>query len=140
MKKSLFTFHHIAVATRSIAQTKRIFEDFGLGMGRIIHVPSQKVNVCFSQKEGHPQVELIEPAGEDSPIHNILSKVGTSPYHLCYQTPELDRASKYLKSLGFLLINGPSPSNALDDNNICFFYHKHFGLIEVVEMREDEAT
>jgi len=69
-----------------------------------------------------------------------LSKVGTSPYHLCYQTPELDRASKYLKSLGFLLINGPSPSNALDDNNICFFYHKHFGLIEVVEMREDEAT
>jgi methylmalonyl-CoA/ethylmalonyl-CoA epimerase len=138
MKTKLLTFHHIGIATKNIARTKRIFENFGLRMSEAIHVPSQRVNVCFSQKGGHPQIELIEPAEKDSPIHNILNKVGTTPCHFCYQTPELDQASKYLKEHGFLLINGPSRSNALDDNRICFFYNKHFGLIEVVEIKKDE--
>jgi len=129
-------FHHIGFATKNIARTKRIFKDLGLEMGKIIHVPSQKVKVCFSHCENHPLIELIEPAGEDSPVRNILNKVGTSPYHICYQTAELDRASEYLRELDFLLIKGPTPSNALKDNKICFFYNNYFGLIEVVEVKE----
>jgi len=135
MTKELLIFHHIGIATKNLTETKRIFEGFGLRLGEPIHVPSQKVNVCFSQRNSHPQIELIEPAAKDAPIHNILNKVGTSPYHLCYQTPDLDSATKTLKQLGFLRLKDPSPSNALDDNKICFFYHKHFGVLEVVEMR-----
>lgn len=132
-----FIFHHIGIATRNLAKTKKIFEELGLNMSEAIPVPGQKVNVCFSRDVDHPRIELVEPATEDSPVNNILDKVGSSPYHLCYETPDLDHAIPFLRKHGFLLISGPSSSKALDDNRICFCYHNKIGLIEIVEINRE---
>jgi len=133
-------FHHIGIATKNLAQTKKIYEKLGLIFGETIHVPRQKVNVCFSRQGSHPQIELIEPAAEDSPINNILDLIGTTPYHFCYKTDDLGRTSAFLRDQGFLIMNDPGPSNALNENRICFYYHKHLGVVEVVEIRDRENT
>ena len=130
-----FKFHHIGIATRNLAKTKKIFEGLGLTMSETTPVPGQKVNVCFSRDVDHPRIELVEPATDDSPVNNFLDKVGSSPYHLCYETPDLDLAIPFLRKHGFLLISEPSPSIALDDNRICFCYHNKIGLIEIVETK-----
>ena len=46
-------------------------------------IGSQKVKVCF-MKFGEFNIELIEPIGTDSPVHNFLEK-GGGFHHICFE-------------------------------------------------------
>ncbi len=63
---------------------------FRLGTGRIFEDPIQKVKVAFlSTNSGGGQVELVEPAGEGSPVSRFLA-LGGGLHHLCYEVDDLD--------------------------------------------------
>lgn len=131
-----FKFHHIGYATDNLEETKIFFSGLGYIPGEVIHVPSQKVKVCFLNKFDHPQIELITSAAIDSPIENILKKCGSGPYHLCYSVKDMKLAVEYLKKEKFVILNRPVISNAIDDQLIIFAYKKGLGLIEIVEIPE----
>ena len=87
---SKFKFHHIGVATHSIAQTSKYYVDIDFRISEIIFDPIQNVNICFIHKEGFPSIELIEPISDLSPVAKIIQKVGVSPYHFCYEVDDVD--------------------------------------------------
>ena len=127
-------FHHIGVATCNINKSIEIFEKMGFISEEVIFDELQKVNICFLRKSGHPDIELIEPANEKSPVRNILDKVGTTPYHFCYYTNDILQEIISLKKKKFLLVVNPVEAIAFNNKRICFCYNKDFGLIEVVEI------
>jgi methylmalonyl-CoA/ethylmalonyl-CoA epimerase len=133
-----FKFHHIGFATDNLEESKIFFMKLGYDPGEETIVPSQKVRVCFLNKPGHPQIELITSEDTTSPIDNILKKCGPGPYHFCYSVRNINDAITNLKREKFIILNKPVKSNAIDDHYIIFAFKKSFGLIEVVEIEEND--
>jgi methylmalonyl-CoA/ethylmalonyl-CoA epimerase len=127
-------FHHIGVATSNIIKSSNIYKQLGFVSDEIIYDEVQNVNICFLRKSGHPAIELVEPVNEKSPVWNILDKIGTSPYHFCYNTTDIINEIQNLKKSKFIVVVNPVPAIAFRNKRICFCYHKDFGLIEIVEI------
>jgi methylmalonyl-CoA/ethylmalonyl-CoA epimerase len=127
-------FHHIGVATGNIKKSIDVFTKLGFMSDEVIFDEIQNVNICFLRKPGHPDIELVEPVSQKSPVWNILEKVGTTPYHFCYYTNDITQDIQNLKKSKFILLVNPVTATALNNNRICFCYNKDFGLIELVEV------
>lgn len=126
-------FHHIGVATNSIAETSIIYVNAGFKASETIFDPHQNVNIAFLQKENHPLIELIEPINEKSPVYNILKKVGVSAYHTCYEVENIDQCIDRLEEIDFKLLVEPVDAIALNNKKVCFLYNINVGLVELVE-------
>jgi len=127
-------FHHIGIATKNFQKAIQTYKSLGYSVvSESMEVPTQNVRVCFLEKQGHPLLELIEPSGDSSPIHNLLKKNGSGPYHLCYTTSDINETIKNLKILRFLIFSNPVESNAFNNNLIIFAYKDDIGFIEIVE-------
>lgn len=126
-------FHHIGVATHDMDPAVRIYEGLGYAATLRITDPIQKVNVVMMNRDGHPTIEILSPAAEDSPIDNVLKKMGATPYHTCYEVPDLDQALADLRKAYFRPISKPVPAVAFDNRRIVFVYNRRVGLVELLE-------
>jgi len=97
--------HHVGIVVPNIQESlKEItkFIEFDT-----ISVPtligSQKVNVCFL-KLGEVNLELIEPAGEGSPISNFVTN-GGGFHHLCFEVKDINNEiEKFVKNGARLVV------------------------------------
>lgn len=126
-------FHHIGVATQEAEPAVKIYEELGYGVSLRITDPIQKVNVVLMNRAGHPTIEILSPATDDSPIDSVLKKMGATPYHTCYEVPDLDQAMADLRKRHFRPISKPVPAVAFDDRRIVFVYNRRIGLVELLE-------
>lgn len=85
-----------------------------------------------SANRADPQIELIEPAGEDSPVRSFLSK-GGGLHHLCYEVRNLEAQLELSRSQGGKLVRAPMPAVAFDGRRIAWVYAKEKLLIEFLE-------
>lgn len=130
---SSLTFHHIGIACRDISKTRAFYLAMGYAATPVVPDPVQHVNVCFLEKQGAPRVELLEPLDDNSPVARTLDAVGVSPYHVCYEVADIEATVADLRRQRFMLITGPVEACAMDNRRIAFLFHKHNGLIELVE-------
>lgn len=79
------------------------------------------------------RIELIEPNESGNPIESILKKVGSSPYHICYESEDIESDARLLKEKGFRAISDVSQAPALGNKNVCFLYRKDVGITELVQ-------
>lgn len=86
------SFHHVGFVVASIQESVQGFADSlqATWDGVITHDPNQVVRVSFlrSESAADPLFELIEPAGEKSPVIPFLKK-GGGLHHLCYEVKNL---------------------------------------------------
>lgn len=129
----MLTFHHIGIACRDIAKTQAFYLQMGYTASPIVEDPLQHVRISFLEKDGAPQLELLEPLDEINPVARTLATVGVSPYHMCYEVQDIEAAIADLRRQRFLLVNGPVPACAMENRRIAFLYQKNNGLIELVE-------
>jgi len=133
---SEYSFHHIGVATNSIVNTSRYYEDLGFLISETIFDPIQSVNICFLYKTGHPSIELIEPISDLSPVAKFLQKMGgVTPYHFCYEVKSIEEAIATMKKMKFVSLSKPVIAIAMQNRLICFLYNKEVGLIELVQSK-----
>jgi methylmalonyl-CoA/ethylmalonyl-CoA epimerase len=59
----------------------------------------QNVKLLFLAGKDSSLFELVEPIDDISPVKNILSKVGVSAYHFCYEVPNLEESIHVLALL-----------------------------------------
>ena len=83
-----------------------------------------------------PCIELLEPVEATSPVTKILRNNGVTPYHICYETDDLEQAIADLKARRFLVVVKPVEAVAIENRKVCFLYHKDVGLIELVEAKK----
>ncbi|MEJ2594751.1 MAG: VOC family protein [bacterium] len=129
----MLTVHHIGYAVADLKQSLEMFIKLGYTIiGEPINDEKRNVEIAFVQNNGY-LVELISPLNDKSPIRNYLNKIGNTPYHLCYETDNMDEAIAELRKQRYLLVEKPSAAIAIDDHRVAFLYHPKYGLLELLE-------
>lgn len=131
--KTALVFHHIGYATGNIAQSASAFEEMGYNCSPVYDDLIQRTLICFLTKDGCPAIELVQPADEASSVNKIVSKRGVTPYHVCYETPDIDSAFEELTEAGFIPLFRPVEAIAFEGRRICYFFKKETGYLELVE-------
>lgn len=127
--------HHIGIACFSIAESKVFYEQIGYRASVITDDLIQNIRICFLEKEGMPRLELLAPIDEASPVNRILETQGVTPYHICYETDDLDAIAKVLRQEKFVRVSKAVPACAMDNNPVMFLFRKDVGLIELIEIK-----
>lgn len=126
-------FHHFGIACRDIQKTGECYKEFGYEMGQTIFDPLQNINICFLNHPSMPLVELLSPVDENSPVVQILNKVGTTPYHTCYEVKDLDESIKSFRKQRYVTVAKPKEACAIGNRRVAFLYNPDMGLIELLE-------
>lgn len=126
--------NHIGYAVKNIDFSINEFEKMGYEKYKDKVVDeNRKVVIQFMKNNGY-MVELIAPVGDDSPINNIIKKVGSGPYHICYETDDIEKQIKDLLKNKYILIEKPDKAIAIEYRRVAFLFKKGIGIIELVEI------
>ncbi|MGA9041772.1 MAG: VOC family protein [Terriglobales bacterium] len=130
------TFHHVGFVVASIQDSVQGFAESleADWDGVITYDPNQVVRVSFlrSKLAADPLFELVEPAGEKSPVIPFLKK-GGGLHHLCYEVPDLEKQLELSRAKGGLITRAPMPAEAFGGRRIAWVYTKSKLLIEYLE-------
>lgn len=130
----MMRFHHVGIAVINIKEAIIAYEALGYTQTtNIIHDPIQKVQLCFLEKIDSPTLELVAGKFLESPVTNILTKNGPTPYHNCFEVDDINKSIANLRLKGYRRLSAIVPAIAFGNRNICFLYHKEVGLIELLE-------
>lgn len=113
---------HIGIAVNSLENAVKFYESLGVNVTSYEEVPSQKVKVAFI-KLGESNIELLEPASEDSPVAKFLDKKGEGIHHLCYEVNDISESLDIMKNDGMKLIN-EEPVKGAHDKLVAFVHPK----------------
>lgn len=129
--------NHIGVATPSIQASVALYRDMlgAIRAGEPFDLPAQGVRVCFIDLP-NSQIELIEPLGDDSPIHGFLAKNPKGgQHHVCFEVDDILIARDALRARGGTLLGTGEPRIGAHGTPILFLHPKDMGgvLIELME-------
>jgi methylmalonyl-CoA/ethylmalonyl-CoA epimerase len=129
-------FHHVGFVVNKIEQSIQQFVR-SLGAqwdGQIFADPIQKVKVTFlTTAAGDPQIELVEPDGEGSPVSRFLAKSGPGLHHVCYEVEDVERTVRKMRNDGALIAKPPRPAVAFGGRRIAWIMTKESLLVEILE-------
>lgn len=128
--------HHIGYAVADIAAYRRNFFDALFAPESVtepVHDPIQRVRVCFARMGGGTVIELVEPAGPDSPVARYLGSARGGVYHLCYEVAGLEAAMAAFRAKRCLPLARPAPAVAFDGRRIVFLMTPQRDLVELLE-------
>lgn len=133
--------NHIGVATPSIDASVKMYREI-LGATSATEkwaMPEQGVWVCFVNLP-NSQVELIEPYGENSPIHAFLAKNPKGgQHHVCFEVEDIIAARDALKERGATVLG--EPRIGAHGTPVIFVHPKDMGgvLVELMETPKEGA-
>ena len=126
-------FHHIGYAISSLAESLDIFLSLGYKkVSKTERDELRKVEILFVENDG-VLVELISPLSSDSPISNVLKRVGNSAYHICYEVDNINSKIAELRKMRFIVVEKPTQAIAINNRRVAFLYNPKYGLLELLE-------
>jgi methylmalonyl-CoA/ethylmalonyl-CoA epimerase len=137
---NLGRLNHVGIATPSIEASVALYRDL-LGATRIhdaFDLPPQGVRVCFVDTP-NSQIELIEPLGAASPLHNFLAKnPAGGQHHVCFEVPDIHEARAEMEAKGAKVLG--EPRIGAHGTLVIFLHPKDMGgvLVELMETPEGE--
>jgi methylmalonyl-CoA/ethylmalonyl-CoA epimerase len=128
-------FHHIGYAVQDILVTAEYYLKAGWVLSEIQIDTLQDTLIAFLTKDSFPLIELVAPKSEQSPVVKTLGKMGVTPYHICYETDDIEQSICALKKQRFIPLFNPVPAVALGNRQICYLYNQHVGLVELLNTK-----
>ena len=104
-------------------------------IGTPFDLASQGVRVCFVDLP-NAQIELIEPLGEDSPIHGFLARNPRGgQHHICFEVEDIVAARDALRAKGATILGTGEPRIGAHGTPIIFVHPRDMGgmLVELME-------
>jgi len=125
---------HIGYAVKKIDKAIKSFEALGYAFEDYVEDYDRNILISFGYKDGY-RIELVQPLDnkKESPVNAYLSKVGPTPYHICYVSESFDEDIEHLKKQGFKVIIEPAKAIAFAGKRVIFMMNLGLGLIEIVE-------
>ncbi|MFN8257516.1 MAG: VOC family protein [Bacteroidales bacterium] len=134
LNNNFIKFHHLAIAVRSFEKSIVFYKTLGYNCSEIVIDSIQNVNLVFCKAVNFPNIELVSPINEKSPVYSILKGKDTQIYHQCYQTTDLKKAIDLLKNNNKILcISPPKPAILFQNRRVSFYNVSNVGLIEILE-------
>jgi len=133
--------HHIGYLVDNIETAAGEFANFGFSRrGEVAEDPSREIYIQFLENSGYV-IELIQPVSETSPVYGLRKKYRNSPYHICYETDDLQREIETMVNFGGVtLLQPPQPAPAIQGcPNVAFLMNRHIGMIELVEIKRNNS-
>jgi methylmalonyl-CoA/ethylmalonyl-CoA epimerase len=130
--------NHVGVATPSIEASWKLYRDV-MGVSDITPkraLPEQGVWVSFVNLP-NAQIELIEPLGEDSPIHAFLARNPRGgQHHVCFEVENILSARDDMRAKGATVLGTGEPRIGAHGVPVIFVHPKDMGgvLVELMEM------
>lgn len=126
--------HHIGYLVKKINAAIKEFAKLGYTIYLdTVYDDIRKVNICFMEKDGYV-VELVSPTDSESVVAGLLKKYKNSPYHICYETQNLEKELALLTENGYTAIDTPTPAPALEGRRVVFLMNASLGMIELLEV------
>ena len=127
-----YKLDHIGYLTGNIIETCKAFQILGYTAGDIINDDTQQTRICFLQKYGEPNIELVEPYEENKTMQKMLTKRGVTPYHVCYEVDNIEQEYDELIAKDWTALFKPVEAPAFNNRKICYFWNSEIGFIELV--------
>ena len=129
--------NHVGVATPSIDESVKLYRDVlgATSIGDKFAMPEQGVWVCFVNLP-NSQIELIEPYGENSPVHGFLAKnPAGGQHHICFEVPDIIAARDDMRAKGATVLGTGEPRIGAHGTPVIFVHPKNMGgvLVELME-------
>ena len=118
--------NHVGIATPSIESAVETYVNL-LGATRVW--------VCFVDLP-NAQIELIEPYGDDSPIHGFLAKNPRGgQHHVCFEVDDIIASRDALRAKGATVLGTGEPRIGAHGVPVIFLHPKDLGgvLVELME-------
>lgn len=125
--------HHVGYLVKKLEKALKAFYDLGYVMTQEVVLDEyRQARICFLEKDGYV-IELVSPVSKDSVVANLMKKMGSTPYHICYETENLQAKSLELESQGYVLCSEAHEAVAFDNREVCFYVHPYMGMIELLQ-------
>ncbi len=128
-------FHHFGLAVATPEPAFRYLKALGYRAGPQCFDPMQRVNLAMRHHAAMPDVEVIWPGDDPSPIDNLIRRRDGRIYHLCYGTRDPARVLAELAAAGLepMLVREPCPAALFGGRAVSFHHIAGFGLIELLD-------
>jgi methylmalonyl-CoA/ethylmalonyl-CoA epimerase len=129
--------NHVGIATPSIEDSWKLYRDV-MGVSDITPkraLPEQGVWVSFVNLP-NAQIELIEPLGDDSPIHAFLARNPRGgQHHVCFEVANILAARDDMRAKGATVLGSGEPRIGAHGVPVIFVHPKDMGgvLVELME-------
>ncbi len=127
-------FHHFGLAVRSPEAAFRYLIDLGYRAGSSCYDPLQKVNLAMRHHDRMPDVEVIWPGREPSPIDRMLKHSDGMIYHQCYTSKNVAGSLAALEQAGLevLPLDIARPAPLFGGMEVSFYSITGVGIIEII--------
>ena len=126
----MMKIHHIGYLVQNIEKAQAQFKELGFTEStQLFSDELRGIYIIFMEKDGYV-IELISPSKDDSIVSNLIKTHKNSPYHICYESFNIDDDMKFLKRNKYIKITALEP---FDNKKVVFFLHPYLGMIEVVD-------
>ena len=134
MSVNIKKIHHVGYLTKKLEKSREQF----LNLGFSVEKPSKydeirEINIEFLVRDGY-RVELIEPTGKESRMYPLLKSYRNTPYHICYEVEDINKAIEELEEMNYQVIDPPQTAPCIDGAPVAFLMHRSMGIIELVEV------
>ena len=129
--------NHVGIATPSIEDSWKLYREV-MGVSNITEkrsLPEQGVWVSFVNLP-NAQIELIEPLGDDSPIHAFLARNPRGgQHHVCFEVENILAARDDMRAKGATVLGTGEPRIGAHGVPVIFVHPKDMGgvLVELME-------
>ncbi len=128
--------HHVGYLVGDIEKSKVIFERLGYCLeGDKGYDNNRDIYIQFMRNEQF-LLELVEPASVDSPLFSAMKRFKNLPYHICYETSDINTTIGKLGQEGFRLSRQVEPAVCIGNRNVAFMQSPEIGIIELLEKEE----
>ena len=132
--------NHVGVATPDVEAAAQVYADlYGVTeRTEAKDFPHLGVRVVFVTLP-HMQIELIEPLGEQSPIHKFLEKNPKGgQHHMCFEVADIVKARDAMVARGASVLGTGEPYIGAHGVPVIFVHPKDTGGV-LVELMQDPA-
>jgi len=133
------TLDHLGIAVKNLDESiKKWCGVFGLPPPQKEKMEERGVEVAALNIGKGPSVELIAPAGNDSPVEKFLRKKGEGIHHFCFQVENLDKKIQELKSKGIRFVQS-EPVSGASGSRIIFIHPENLNGV-LIELKEKHTS
>jgi hypothetical protein len=140
MESGLLQFHHLGLAVQRPQKAFAFLASLGYRDGKQFFDPLQSVNLAMRHHPVMPDVEVIWPGAETSPIDNLIKGGKSLVYHLCFAAQDAEQALANLQAAGHQIVELAPPTPAVLFGNLPVSFHNvlGFGMIEIIHGLPEE--
>ena len=129
--------HHIGYLTKDINASLSAFQDLGYESNDILNDDIQQCKICLLyHRVNNDCIELVQPYETNTQMMKMLSKRGSSAYHICYEVEDVKKIfEEFCNKEGWMNIFKPVVAVALGNRLITYFYNINLGFVEFVNKK-----